>query len=280
MGSLDGKVAIVTGGAGGIGSGTCRLLAEKGAAVVVADLPLMKPALLAAELRADGRAAIAVEVDICDEAQVEAMIRATVDAFGRLDGLHANAAATHLVRDDGLLTELSRADFEEAFQVNIIGTWLCCKHAIPVMIEGGGGSIVATSSAAAIRADLQKSAYGVTKAGVGQLMRTVATQFGKQGIRANTVLPGFIATTSTLRLPEGFKTVLRDNVLTPEFGGPEAIGSLVAYLLSDEARYLQGQEILVDGGMNTHVVQLAYTNTSAGALTYGKRAAELRETSR
>jgi NAD(P)-dependent dehydrogenase (short-subunit alcohol dehydrogenase family) len=279
MGTLDGKVVIVTGGAGGIGSGTCRLLAEKGAAVVVADLPLMKPALLAGELRSDGHQAVAVEVDISDEAQVEAMIRATVEAFGGLNGLHANAAATHLVRDDGLLTELSRADFEEAFQVNIIGTWLCCKHAIPVMIEGGGGSIVATSSAAAIRADMQKSAYGITKAGVGQLMRTVATQFGKQGIRANTVLPGFIATSSTLRMPEEFKSMLLDNILTPEFGGPEAIGSLVAYLLSDEARYLQGQEILVDGGMNTHVVQLAYMNTSAGALTYGKRAAELREAS-
>lgn len=279
MGTLDGKVVIVTGGAGGIGSETCRLLAEKGAAVVVADLPLMKPSLLAEELRSDGHQAVAVEVDISDEAQVEAMIRATVEAFGGLNGLHANAAATHLVRDDGLLTELSRADFEEAFQVNIIGTWLCCKHAIPVMIAGGGGSIVATSSAAAIRADLQKSAYGITKAGVGQLMRTVATQFGKQGIRANTVLPGFIATSSTLRMPEEFKSMLLDNILTPEFGGPEAIGSLVAYLLSDEARYLQGQEILVDGGMNTHVVQLAYMNTSAGALTYGKRAAELRETS-
>jgi NAD(P)-dependent dehydrogenase (short-subunit alcohol dehydrogenase family) len=279
MGTLDGKVVIVTGGAGGIGSGTCRLLAEKGAAVVVADLPLMKPALLAEELRSGGQLAVAVEVDITDEAQVEAMIRAKVEAFGGLNGLHANAAATHLVRDDGLLTELSRADFEEAFQVNIIGTWLCCKHAIPVMIEGGGGSIVATSSAAAIRSDMQKSAYGITKAGVGQLMRTVATQFGKQGIRANTVLPGFIATSSTLRMPEEFKSMLLDNILTPEFGGPEAIGSLVAYLLSDEARYLQGQEILVDGGMNTHVVQLAYTNTTSGALTYGKRAAELREAS-
>jgi NAD(P)-dependent dehydrogenase (short-subunit alcohol dehydrogenase family) len=277
MGSLDGKVVIVTGGAGGIGSGTCRLLAEKGAAVVVADLPLMTPARLAQELGSDGHRAIAVEADICDEAQVEAMVQAAKDAFGRVDGLHANAAATHLVRNDGLLTELSRTDFEEAFQVNIIGTWLCCKHVIPVMVEGGGGSIVATSSAAAIRADLQKSAYGVTKAGVSALMRTVATQFGKQGIRANTVLPGFIATSSTARLPEAFKTVLRDNILTPDFGGPEAIGSLVAYLLSDEARYLQGQEILVDGGMNTHVVQLAYTNTSAGALTYGQRAAELRE---
>lgn len=278
MGSLDGKVVIVTGGAGGIGSGTCRLLAEKGAAVVVSDLSLMKPELLAEELRGDGHRAIAVEADITDEAQVEAMIQTAKDTFGALHGLHANAAATHLVRDDGLLTELSRADFEEQFQVNIIGTWLCCKHAIPVMIAGGGGSIVATSSAAALRTDMQKSAYGVTKAGVGVLMKTVATQYGKQGIRANTVLPGFIATPGTLRLPENFKQVLTDNILTPEFGGPEAIGSLVAYLLSDEARYLQGQEILVDGGMNTHVVQLAYTNTKTGALTYGASAAERHQT--
>ena len=180
-----------------------RLLAEKGAAVVVSDLPLMKPELLAEELRGDGHRAIAVEADITDEAQVGGH---DPDGQGHLrrpvHGLHANAAATHLVRDDGLLTELSRADFEEQFQVNIIGTWLCCKHAIPVMIAGGGGSIVATSSAAALRTDIQKSAYGVTKAGVGVLMKTVATQYGKQGIRANTVLPGFIATPGTLRLPE------------------------------------------------------------------------------
>ena len=104
------------------------------------------------------------------------------------------------------------------------------------------------------------------------------TQYGKQGIRANTVLPGFIATPGTLRLPENFKQVLTDNILTPEFGGPEAIGSPVAYLLSDEARYLQGQEILVYGGMNTHVVQLAYTNTKTGALTDGVSAAERHQT--
>jgi NAD(P)-dependent dehydrogenase (short-subunit alcohol dehydrogenase family) len=279
MGSLDGKVAIVTGGAGGIGSGTCRLLAEKGAAVVVADLPVMKPGQLAEELRAGGHQAIGFEVNISDEAQVAAMVEAATDTFGRLDGLNANAAATHLVRNDGLLTELSRADFEEAFSVNVIGTWLCCKYAIPAMIDGGGGSIVATSSAAAIRADRQKSAYGITKASLGQLMRTVATQYGQQGIRANAVLPGFIAHEGTLRLPEGFKQLLRDSTLTPQFGGPEAIGSLVAYLFSDEAHYLQAQEILVDGGLNAHVVQLAYTNTSAGALRYGDHAGEQREAS-
>lgn len=264
MGRLDGKVAIVTGGAGGIGSATCRILAREGAAVVVADLPKAKPSALADDLARSGFNAIGVEADITDEAQVEAMIRAAVDAFGRIDGLHANAAATHLVRTDGLLTELSRSEFEEAFQVNVIGTWLCCKHAIPVMIGGGGGSIVATSSAAASRADRTKSAYGVTKAGVSQLMRTVATQFGKQGIRANTILPGLIDTPGN-SLPEEFKRVILDNVLTPEFGGPEAIGSLVAYLLSDDARYLQGQEIPVDGGLNVHVVQLAYVNRTTSS---------------
>jgi NAD(P)-dependent dehydrogenase (short-subunit alcohol dehydrogenase family) len=263
MGRLDAKVAIVTGGAGGIGSGTCWILAREGAAVVVADLPKAKPSALADELVGSGYRAIGVETDITDEGQVEAMIRAATDAFGRIDGLHANAAATHLVRTDGLLTELSRSEFEEAFQVNVIGTWLCCKHAIPVMIGGGGGSIVATSSLAAVRADMTKSAYGVTKAGVGQLMRTVATQFGKQGIRANTILPGLILHAGTASLPEGFRQVVLDQVLTPEFGGPEAIGSLVAYLMSDDARYLQGQEIPVDGGLNVHAVQLAYENRPA-----------------
>jgi NAD(P)-dependent dehydrogenase (short-subunit alcohol dehydrogenase family) len=248
---LDGKVAIVTGGAGGIGTGTCRLLAREGAAVVVADLPAAKPADLAAELVSDGYRALGVEVDVSDETQVKAMVSAAVEEFGAVDGLHANAAATHLVRTDGLLTELSRAEFEEAFQVNVIGVWLCCKHVIPSMLEQGRGSIVATASLAAVYADMDKTAYGVTKAGVGQLMRAVATQFGKQGIRANTILPGMIVH-DRMRLPESFREAVLGQVVTPSFGGPEAIGSLVAYLFSDDARYLQGQCIQVDGGLTVH----------------------------
>jgi NAD(P)-dependent dehydrogenase (short-subunit alcohol dehydrogenase family) len=257
MSLLEGKVGIVTGGAGGIGSGTCRLLAGEGAAVVVADLPAMQPEKLASELRASGSRAIGVEVDITEEEQVRALARVATDAFGRIDGLHANAAATGLVRSDGLLTDLSRADFEQAFQVNVIGTWLCCREVIPVMVEGGGGSIVATSSGAATHGDIRNSAYGVTKAAVNQLMRTVATQFGKQGIRANTVMPGLIIHQGTGLLPAAFKQVMLNNVLTPELGGAEAIGSLVAYLFSDAARYVQGQSIHVDGGMHVHVPQLA-----------------------
>jgi NAD(P)-dependent dehydrogenase (short-subunit alcohol dehydrogenase family) len=251
LGRLDGKVVIVTGGAGGIGTGTCRLLAREGAAVVVADLPASKPGDLADELTGAGHRAIGVEVDVSDEGQVEAMVAATVTTFGGVDGLHANAAATHLVRTDGLLTELSRAEFEEAFQVNVIGVWLCAKHVIPPMLSRGGGSIVATASLAAVYADRDKTAYGVTKAGVGQLMRAVATQFGKQGIRANTILPGLI-THHRMQLPDSFRASVLQQVLTPEFGGAESIGSLVAYLFSDEARYLQGQCIQVDGGLTVH----------------------------
>lgn len=251
MGKLEGKVAVVTGGAGGIGTGTCRLLAEHGAAVVVADLPSAKPSELAAELSEEGHRALGVEVDISDEEQVAAMVGAAEEVFGRIDGLHANAAATHLVQTDGLLTDLRRDDFEEAFRVNVIGTWLCCKHVIPGMIERGGGSIVATASLAATYAAMDKTAYGVTKAGVLQLMRTVATQFGKQGIRANTILPGLIVHGRN-RLPESFRSAVLEQVVSPRFGGPEAIGSLVAYLFSDDAHYLQGQAIQVDGGMTIH----------------------------
>lgn len=251
MGILDGKVAIVTGGAGGIGTGTCRLLAREGASVVVADLPAAKPADLAAALVSEGHQALGVEVNVSDEGQVEAMVAAAQERFGGVDALHANAAATHLVRTDGLLTELSRAEFEEAFQVNVIGIWLCCKDVIPAMLQRGGGSIVATSSLAAVYADMDKTAYGVTKAGVGQLMRAVATQFGKQGIRANTILPG-MTVHDRMQLPESFREAVLTQVVTPAFGGPESIGSLVAYLFSDAARYLQGQCIQVDGGMTVH----------------------------
>lgn len=251
MGRLEGKVTIVTGGAGGIGTGTCQLLARDGAAVVVADLPGSRPGELADRLVSDGHRAIGVEVDVSDEDQVRAMVEATTYAFGGVDGLHANAAATHLVRTDGLLTELSRAEFEQAFQVNVIGVWLCAKHVIPSMLTRGGGSIVATASLAAVYADMDKTAYGVTKAGLGQLMRAVATQFGKQGIRANTILPGLI-THQRMQMPDSFREPILPQVLTPRFGNAESIGSLVAYLFSDESFYLQGQCIQVDGGMTAH----------------------------
>jgi NAD(P)-dependent dehydrogenase (short-subunit alcohol dehydrogenase family) len=266
VGILEGKVAIVTGGAGGIGSGTCRLLAREGAAVVVADLPRAKPSDLADELRQAGHRSVGVEVDITDEGQVQNMIDVAMSEFGRLDGLHANAAATHLVRTDTLLTELTRAEFEEAFQVNVIGTWLCCKTAIPAMLAGGGGSMVATSSMAARTADFTKSAYTATKASIGPLMRVFATQFGTQGIRFNTVLPGFIENRDREGVQDGFKKIIKDNILTPEFGDAESIGSLVAYLFSDASKYLQAQEFAVDGGMHSHVMQYAYVKDKKDAM--------------
>lgn len=253
MGRLDGKVAIVTGGAGGIGAGTCRYLADQGAAVVVADLPNRKPLDLADELTTTGHRAVGVEVDITNEAQVAAMAKAATDEFGRIDGLHANAAATHLVRSDGDLMDLERAVFEQAFQVNVIGTWLCCKAVIPTMVGQGGGSIVATSSMAATHAGLDKTAYGTTKASVAALMRTVATQYGKKGIRANTILPGLILhDQGTNLMPDAMKQNVLDQVLTPALGETQDIASLVAYLFSDDARYLQGQEFAVNGGMSVH----------------------------
>ena len=253
MGKLDGKVAIVTGGAGGIGGGTCRYLVEDGAAVVVADLPDRSPRELAEELSAAGHRAIGVEVDISDEAQVAAMAKETIAAFGRIDGLHANAAATHLVRSDGDLMDLDRSEFEQAFQVNVIGTWLCCKAVIPTMVDQRTGSIVATSSMAATHAALDKTAYGTTKASIAALMRTVATQYGKKGIRANTILPGLIIhDKGTNLMPDAAKQNVLDQVLTPQLGDAANIASLVAYLFSDDARYLQGQEFAVNGGMAVH----------------------------
>jgi len=230
----------------------------------VADLPSRGPHELSDELTAAGHRAVGVEVDITDEPQVDAMAHAALDAFGRIDGLHANAAATHLVRTDGDLMELARSDYEQAFQVNVIGTWLCCRAVIPTMVEQGGGSIVATSSMAATHPGLDKTAYGTTKASIAALMRTVATQYGKKGIRANTILPGLIIhDQGTNLMPDAMKQNVLDQVLTPALGEVRDVASLVAYLLSDDARYLQGQEFAVNGGMSVHSPGHAHRPTLA-----------------
>ena len=188
---LKDKVAIVTGSASGIGRSTALLLASEGASVVVADLDGPGAEKVVAEIEAAGGKALARVVDVSREDAVREMIAAAVDTWGGLDILHNNAAALGPA-SPGRDMDVASMDVEiwdRTMAVNLRGVMLGCKHAIPAMLERGGGAIVNTSSGSAQRGDLAIPAYAVSKGGVDTLTRYVATQYGKRGIRCNAIAP-------------------------------------------------------------------------------------------
>lgn len=257
---LDGRSAIVTGAASGIGRASALRLAAEGANVAIGDLDEVGSAGVVAEIEAAGGRAIAVRTDVSDEASFRALIDATMDAFGRLDVLHNNAAAlgmTAIGGDDGI-ESLSVETFDRTMAINARSVMIGCKLAIPRLLECGGGSIVNTSSGAAIRGALTGTAYATSKAAVNCLTLYVATQYGKRGIRCNAILPGLIMTPAVaVGMTSESVDMILDHHLTPEAGQPEDIAAMVAFLASDDARYVTGQLLRVDGGITSHAPTFA-----------------------
>jgi NAD(P)-dependent dehydrogenase (short-subunit alcohol dehydrogenase family) len=250
------KIAIVTGAGSGIGRATAVLLAAEGAAVTVADIAVAPANEVVAEITAAGGVARAQEVDVADEGAIAAMVADTVKAFGGLDVLHNNAAALDQNRFDQDVVTMDLATWDRVLAVNLTGPMLGCRFAIPAMLERGGGSIVNTASAAAFYGSHSLAAYGTSKAGVVALTRYVATAYGEQGIRCNAVAPGVVvarAAQEALGGPMGDR--LRrysTSHLTGRLGYPEEIASAVAYLASDDAAFVTGEILRVDGGFTAH----------------------------
>ncbi|HEY8123580.1 MAG TPA: SDR family NAD(P)-dependent oxidoreductase [Myxococcota bacterium] len=269
MARLEGRVAIVTGGGSGIGRATVLAFAREGAAVVVADIAHERAERVAHEVAAAGGRAHAQAVDVADESSVAAMVAAAVAHFGGLDVLHNNAAATDwsILGGDGEIAQLDLAIWERSLAVNLRGPFLGCKHAIPAMLKRGRGSIVNTSSASGSTGDLVRTAYGVSKAGVDGLTRYVATQYGKRGIRCNAIAPGVIETPALRQnVPAEQVALFERHHLTPRLGTPEDIAAAVVFLASDDAAFITGQIICVDGGL------LAHHPTVAEVRSLGERA--------
>ena len=256
MDRLNGKVAIVTGGGGGIGGATARALAREGAAVLVVDVNEEAADAVARGIRDTGGVAESSRADLSEEREVKAVVATVVQRFGRLDVLHNNAALTDsdFLSADTAITELSLEVWERTLAVNLRSQMLMCKHAVPIMADQGGGSIINMSSGASLKGDRTRTAYGVSKAGVNALTLYVATSHGKKGIRVNTILPGLVITDAVrAHLKEEMLASLSKATLTPSVGQPDDIADVVVFLASDESRYITGQMLAVDGGMSAHV---------------------------
>ena len=256
MGRLDGKVAVVTCGAGGIGAASARTIAREGASVAIVDIDGVRAGEVAQAIGASGATAFSVSADLSDEEAVKTAIEATVDRYGRIDVLHNNAALTEseFLQRDTQVTDLALDVWERTMAVNLRSQMLMCKHVVPVMVRNGGGSIINMSSGASLRGDRTRTAYGVSKAGVNTLTMYVATSHGKRGVRVNTIVPGLIITDAVrAHLTESMLAGLGRATLTPYVGEPDDVANLVVFLASDESRYITGQMIAIDGGMSTHV---------------------------
>jgi NAD(P)-dependent dehydrogenase (short-subunit alcohol dehydrogenase family) len=257
MRRLGGKPVLVTGGGSGLGKGACQRIAEEGALVSVADIRGELAIEVADEINATGGQAVAVTCDVADEAQVARAVADTVSAFGALHGLVANAGTA----GSGWIHETTLEDWQFVLDVNLTGAFLCAKHAIPHMIEAGGGAVVMTSSIAGsvIGRGGAAASYAVSKAGLIQLARQIAVDYGDQGIRANAIQPAGVgesnlgkhvaedrqrASTPAARLP-------RPKPWLPirRAGHPrDEYGATIAFLLSDDAGFITGSSLPVDGG--------------------------------
>ncbi len=246
---LAGKVAVVAGG-GGIGGATARLLAEEGATVVIGDLDADNAQGIAAGIVERGGQAKGIGCDISDATAVAALIKLAVDSYGGLDLAHVNAADMSVIVQDSNALEVDLDIFDRTIAVNLRGHLLCTRAVLPELLKRGGGAIVYTTSGAAFAGEPERPCYAIAKSGLTALMRHVASRWGRQGIRANCVAPGFVVTENNKKtMPASFLDHMAEATPSIRAGRPEDIAAMVALLLSDEGAWINGQVISVDGGI-------------------------------
>jgi NAD(P)-dependent dehydrogenase (short-subunit alcohol dehydrogenase family) len=248
--SFEGQVALVTGAASGLGLATAKAFAASGAAVVLADWNEMAVHAAGDELAAQGHKTLAIHCDVAEDAHVEAMVRQTVERFGRLDAAYNNAGIQNVLADTA---DSSREDYDRVMGVNLRGVWSCMKFELLQMRKQGSGAIVNCSSLGGLLGGAERGIYHAAKHGVLGFTKSAALEYATRGIRVNAVCPGMIQTPMSAKMiAEGqgelLDAMMHNHVPMKRLGRAEEVADAVLWLCSSRASYVTGQSISVDGG--------------------------------
>lgn len=246
MGRLQNRISIITGAGSGIGRGIALLFAKEGARVVVVDIGVETGEETVGLIKAEGGEAIFLRADVSRAADVEEMVKLTVNSYGTPDILCNNAGI--MAVEPRFLSDLSEEAWERTININLKSVFLCCKYTLPEMMNAGRGSIINISSIAAVKRS-PNYAYAASKGGIVAFTQSLALQYGEYKIRANAVCPGSITTPGTekTRQERPYKVDLATRILKKE-GTPEDIGHIAVYLASEESAYVTGSVFVIDGG--------------------------------
>lgn len=243
---LKERVALITGGASGIGKAITLELAKNGAFIAINyNSSKTQAEELVEMIIENGGKAIAIQADVSDFLQAEKLVKETVAHFGKLDILVNNAGVTR----DGLIMRMKEEQFDTVININLKGVWNTCKHASRYLSKSDFGRVVNISSVSGLVGNIGQSNYTAAKAGVIGLTKTLAREFASRGVTANVVAPGLIETKMTDELPQAIKDNFLNNIPLKRFGQASEIADAVNFLVSDKAKYITGQVLVVDGGM-------------------------------
>ena len=247
MGILEGKIALVTGASRGIGRAIALQLAAEGAKVAINFAGnLAKAEEVKAEIESNGGEALLVQADVASAEAVDEMVKKVADTWGKIDILVNNAGITR----DGLLMRMKDADFDDVISTNLKGVYNCTKAVSKLMIKQRSGRIVNMASIVAITGNAGQTNYAAAKAGIIGFSKSAAKEFAARGITVNVVAPGFIETDMTAVLSDNIKETMLKDIPLGRVGKPEDIAQAVKFLVSDDAAYITGQVLRVDGGMS------------------------------
>jgi 3-oxoacyl-[acyl-carrier protein] reductase len=242
---LKGKTALVTGGARGIGRAIALACAQEGADIVIWDVNEQEAAKTCAEITSLGRQAFSQQVDVTNFTSVEEGVNKILDKFSRIDILVNNAGITK----DGLLLRMGEAEWDAVLNVNLKGTFNCIKAVSKVMVKQRSGKIISIASIIGLIGNAGQANYSASKAGVIALTKTAAKELAARNINVNAVAPGFIETDMTAKLPEQIREKMKEAIPLGRFGSPDDVAKVIVFLASEEAGYITGQTVVIDGGM-------------------------------